>query len=638
MENSLFPIAERMIVEGLAVFPCYKNKRPRTKRGFYDSTTDIEQAKLYFLNHIIGTGYIGIRTGAAAGGIVVIDIDVGKDGDIRSASEIIEYIRDTHGPLPDTLTVNTPSGGRHLYYKAAQPLKTASRFIPGDPVGIDCRAESGYVIGPDEENYFTDGNFTIKNCVQIPEWIVKILLTEKKILNSNNFTYTGQIPLIPEMKKEISAALDHLDYNDRDVWIAQGFSLKSLDSEDARRLWDEWSQKSEKFDAIDQDKKWNSFEPKNITIGSLFYDARKAGYSSEIKIQTENFNVSDQRFKLYDIHDIFRDRPPREWLIDKLFIKNGLYIIAGDAGSGKTYAAIDIAACIAIGIPWLDMNTVKGNVLIIDEESGDYRLATRFKQVIKSHGGNKNTVSAYYTTMQSVNLRAPVDMIEIEKIIIEKNIKFVVIDALMDVTPGINENSTEEMVPALNALNKIKERTGVSFLVIHHKLKAWKENVKTRFRGTTGIIGVADLMLEIHRESKSDIIEFEITKHRDGMAFDFYAELIISDFDFRLERTDKKENVKLKRQFTQVKKEILKYLIENPKKKTSEIIISGYAEKTIINNLGELFKEGFLFKDIGNSTKSGNVWSILPKKKYDIEIILEKGYLPQNIDNNDENE
>ena len=49
--------------------------------------------------------------------------------------------------LPDSLRVDTPSGGRHVYLTSAKPHRNRVGTIPGFP-GLDVRAEGGYVVGP----------------------------------------------------------------------------------------------------------------------------------------------------------------------------------------------------------------------------------------------------------------------------------------------------------------------------------------------------------------------------------------------------------------------------------------------------------------------------------------------------------
>lgn len=90
-----------------------------------------------------GGGY-GIVTGRRSHGLVVIDIDVkGVDGYASlSALEDSDL-----GSLPETLEVETPSGGLHLYYwtpMAGEIANSASVLGPG----IDVRGEGGMVVGP----------------------------------------------------------------------------------------------------------------------------------------------------------------------------------------------------------------------------------------------------------------------------------------------------------------------------------------------------------------------------------------------------------------------------------------------------------------------------------------------------------
>jgi len=87
-------------------------------------------------------GGCGIQTGHF-NGIFVVDLDrkEGKDGVAR----LVELAADR--PIPDTLSVLTPSGGVHLYFRLPSNL-----YVPNSrselAVGIDIRGEGGYVVGP----------------------------------------------------------------------------------------------------------------------------------------------------------------------------------------------------------------------------------------------------------------------------------------------------------------------------------------------------------------------------------------------------------------------------------------------------------------------------------------------------------
>lgn len=91
-----------------------------------------------------------LLTGARSGGVFVIDVD-----DIAA----LEGLERRLGPLPDTLTVRSPKGGLHLYYRSATPIKTQKNEIAK---GIDVRGEGGIVVLPGSE-HLSGGTYEIED-------------------------------------------------------------------------------------------------------------------------------------------------------------------------------------------------------------------------------------------------------------------------------------------------------------------------------------------------------------------------------------------------------------------------------------------------------------------------------------------
>lgn len=119
---------------GWPVFPLKPHdKRPATKHGFKDATTDLERIQRYWAAH--PQANIGIPTGIA---FDVIDIDT-PDG----PQSLIEI--DKAGAIPPVHgRVVTASGGLHLFVEAAPGRGNATRIKPG----IDYRGTGGYVVAP----------------------------------------------------------------------------------------------------------------------------------------------------------------------------------------------------------------------------------------------------------------------------------------------------------------------------------------------------------------------------------------------------------------------------------------------------------------------------------------------------------
>ena len=71
--------------------------------------------------------------------------------------------------------------------------------------------------------------------------------------------------------------LQRIPADDRDVWIRVGMILKNEGGGAGRKLWDEWSKRSAKFDEQGQDRTWASFEvPNQLHMGSLVHLALSA--------------------------------------------------------------------------------------------------------------------------------------------------------------------------------------------------------------------------------------------------------------------------------------------------------------------------------------------------------------------------
>ena len=127
---------------GLAVFPLRpKSKVPLTSHGFKDASTDEAQIRFWWTE--CPDANIGIATGKASGGLLVIDVDVdsasGKNGMVTLGAWCNE-----HGGLAETISATTGRGGVHFYYRCAKPYVNTANSAKS----VDIRAEGGYVVAP----------------------------------------------------------------------------------------------------------------------------------------------------------------------------------------------------------------------------------------------------------------------------------------------------------------------------------------------------------------------------------------------------------------------------------------------------------------------------------------------------------
>lgn len=146
------------------------DKRPAPSReGRWQYATRDEA-----LAHVRRGGNIGLATGARAG-VFVLDIDTKPGGDGRDGYATLDRVQQVYGLLPSTMTVLTPSGGAHFYFRYPDGWKhTTSAGKIG--TGIDTRCEGGYVVCPPSR--IGDGQYlTIQRgeLAMVPEWIMRAL-------------------------------------------------------------------------------------------------------------------------------------------------------------------------------------------------------------------------------------------------------------------------------------------------------------------------------------------------------------------------------------------------------------------------------------------------------------------------------
>jgi putative DNA primase/helicase len=136
--STLGEAALRLARYGFFVFPCVAGeKRPATRNGLLDAKRDEDSIRAAWtrkpdLN-------VAIRTGRESG-IVVLDVD-GEPG-----WDSLHALEDEHEVLPDTASVETPSGGHHFYFQHPGFELRNTAGYPG--VGLDVRGDGGYVLAP----------------------------------------------------------------------------------------------------------------------------------------------------------------------------------------------------------------------------------------------------------------------------------------------------------------------------------------------------------------------------------------------------------------------------------------------------------------------------------------------------------
>ncbi|WP_019810200.1 bifunctional DNA primase/polymerase, partial [Saccharomonospora halophila] len=129
---------------GWPVFPLVSaTKRPAIRGWEQRATVDRDRIARCWE---AGTYNIGVATGPSR--LLVVDLDTAKQpGERDGVTALAEFAAGRGVGLPETYTVATPSGGRHLYFALPDGVRlrnTAGLLAPR----VDTRSGGGYVVAP----------------------------------------------------------------------------------------------------------------------------------------------------------------------------------------------------------------------------------------------------------------------------------------------------------------------------------------------------------------------------------------------------------------------------------------------------------------------------------------------------------
>lgn len=228
-------------------------------------------------------------------------------------------------------------------------------------------------------------------------------------------------------------------------------------------------------------------------------------------------------------------RPPPEpkFCIPGLLGQPSLNLLVGDPGHKKSLLATDLAISVAMGKPWLDFPVIQQPVLLVEEESGFFRLWKRLNSALTAHGASAET-PFHFISVGSFDFRREDDMTDLTRIARSVKAGLIVIDALANIMVGGDENSVTSVQPILRNLRSVALGCSAAVLVIHHTNKSGD------YRGSSSLSAGVDHMLSVHSPPGQDLIRLKTLKSRDTKFVLLHAKANFKPDRFHLSFTDEK--------------------------------------------------------------------------------------------------
>lgn len=294
--NAVCTAALNYAKRGWKVFPALieDGKKKSHKAAKYSNgerwgaTTDLNEIRHDFARW--HAELIGIPTGPEQG-FFVVEADTPKGHDVDGIATL-RALEAKHGPLPDTLMAESPTGSLHYYFNWP-PKGTISNSASRIGPGIDVRGQGGMVLGPPSVRPGV-GKYRWLNqnaIADAPPWLIRLTVKADTRHVSNN-ECTAELELL-------FAALGAIPNENVgwEIWNIVGMAIWRSSDGTGFAVFDQWSKKSVKYNAQETREKWleySKYPPDRIGVGSIIRWANKLspGWAEEYWRKVEEIFVT----------------------------------------------------------------------------------------------------------------------------------------------------------------------------------------------------------------------------------------------------------------------------------------------------------------------------------------------------------
>ena len=477
----------------------------------------------------------------AGGGVVTLDFDACvSDGVVDP--QILEIVKGTYSEF-------SPSGkGVHaVFFGDASLLGNSKSHADSTRFGVEAFSSTGFTTFSGWMLDHVDVLGYEDRVAPLPQYVIDFCqrrfgATSGPAFDPDDFM-AGREPKVGYTVAQMEELLSYLDPSmGREPWLRIGMALHhECDGDDTGfEIWDEWSSEGETYPGTEALRyQWDSLRPapgkRQVTLASVIKMAKEngfrpseAGSREEVLAKAEAIMAdlpakSTGRFTPEPIYSVSQ-HPPMEWLIKGIVPRAALGVLYGASGSGKTFVALDFAFSIAMGRDWRGHRTTQAKVIIIAAEGGS-GLGKRAEAYARLHNFDLRDVQNLHVITAAPNFLESDDISEVlAEIKAVGGAEFLIIDTLAQVTPGANENTSEDMGRALANINLLHEQLGCMVEVVHHAGK----DLSKGSRGWSGLKGAADVQHEVsrHENGEREILIEKMKDGEDGVRFGFKLEVV----------------------------------------------------------------------------------------------------------------
>lgn len=512
-------------LKGCKVFPCVAGgKLPATKNGWHIASDD--PAQIAEWSRILPDCNWAVATGPS--GLFVVDVD---PNGLEWWHSLLERDPVIAGAVGRAFQVRTPRGGLHVYFRGEGP-STASRIAEG----IDTRGgirrdgkivSGGYVLLPGSRTEAGTYQALGGEVLPLPAAVAAIVPERKK-------TDTLGLAKNPDadQPRNVAWAVDLLrGYVTSGRVSIEGKGGNNTAFQVAASILDKAISPGLCFDLMAEHwnphcaPPWDEWELEQIIRNAAEYGEDTEGGVKGFQANADAFAAfagqevetpppaDRSRDKIKFLHDYAEGVNDPVWLIPNMIPAQGIGMIYGESGSYKSFLALDMALCLAHGIPgqWNGPPT-KHDVLFFAGEGPVSTAKKRWPAWMEWQGISdksahrfliKDRVPVYTDTDGWQGVKD--DLTELKA-----KPSLIVIDTLTRLITGMDENSAKDATLITSFMESLARHYECFVLAVHHTGKDQSKGA----RGSSAFYANMDVV--ISTKLKQGGTELRVRKQKDA--------------------------------------------------------------------------------------------------------------------------
>lgn len=210
--------------------------------------------------------------------------------------------------------------------------------------------------------------------------------------------------------------------------------------------------------------------------------------------------------------------PEHSYIVDGILSVGDKSIVGGPSMSGKSFLAIHMAFCIALGRDFFGRKIFTPGLVVVQAGEGARGIKKRLRAYRQHYGVGDAKIVPLVILQSKVDLwradgdtKALIEELRGISALYRQPIVAVIVDTLATATAGADENSGKDMSSVMANIDDIQRALKTHVSLVHHLNAAG-----TKLRGHSSILANIDQVLMVNKDEETKIRTAVVGKQKDG--------------------------------------------------------------------------------------------------------------------------